>query len=374
MVEGMETETTSSDRWAWVALALVPGVGGETRRYHELLAVAPPAELFALSRRALASKVGDDLAAAVSGFDAQAVAAQQRQAAERSRARLVTLEDAEYPALLKQVPVPPPFLFVRGTLAREDGLAVAVVGSRQPTAYGLKVAGRLGGDLAARGVTIVSGLARGVDTAAHQGALGAGGRTLAVLGSGLDIVYPPENRPLVERLVGAGALISQFPMGTPPLPGHFPIRNRVIAGLTLGSVVVEAAEKSGALITARFAGELGREVYAVPGNVSSPASDGANRLIQDGAKLVRTWEDVVAEWPAAWRRALRPVTTATPAAAGPQGVTETRLLPLLGDEPVAIDRVIAETGLPAGEVAASLMALEIRGLVKQLAGQRYIKV
>ncbi|HEV8675041.1 MAG TPA: DNA-processing protein DprA [Methylomirabilota bacterium] len=373
----MDTDDASAERWAWVALALVPEVGWNARRYHELLAVGPPVELFRASRRALASKVGDELARAVIGFDARAASARQRAAAETSRARLITLDDADYPAALKQAPLPPPFLFVRGTPVREDGLAVAIVGSRRPTPYGVKVAERLAGDLAARGVTVVSGFARGVDTAAHRGALAAGGRTLAVLGSGVDVVYPPENRPLVTNVAGAGAVVSQFPMETPPLAAHFPIRNRVIAGLTLGTVVVEAAEKSGALITARFAGELGREVYAVPGNVSSLVSEGTNRLIQDGAKLVRAWEDVVAEWPAIWRQALRPVPPVggdpCGAAAGLRSATESRLLPLLGDEPVAIDHVIAKTGLPAGEVAASLMAMELRGLVRQLPGQRYVK-
>ncbi|MBI3455863.1 MAG: DNA-protecting protein DprA [Candidatus Rokubacteria bacterium] len=362
------------DRWAWVALALVPRVGWNARCYHDLLAVGAPAELFRVSRRALAAKVGDELASALKAFEAPGAAARQRAAAEQHQARLLTLEDADYPTTLKSVPLPPPFLFVRGALAREDGLAVAIVGSRRPTPYGLKTAERLAGDLAARGVTVVSGLARGVDTAAHRGAIGAGGRTLAVLGSGVDVVYPPENRPLARDVSQTGALVSQFPMGTAPLPQHFPIRNRVLAGLALGAVVVEAAERSGALITARLAGELGREVYAVPGNVSSPVSEGTNRLIQDGAKLVRDWQDVVAEWPPVWQRALRPVTPGAPTAPGDApSAAEGRLLPLLGDEPVAIDSVIEQSGLPASEVAASLMALELRGLVRQLPGQRYIK-
>lgn len=364
------------DRWAWVALALVPGVGWNVRRYHELLGVGRPVELFRASRKALTTTIGGELATAMRGFDATGAAARQRAAAERSEARLLTLEDANYPPALKTIPLPPPFLFVRGSLAREDGLAVAVVGSRRPTPYGLKTAERLAGDLAARGVTVVSGFARGVDTAAHRGALGAAGRTLAVLGSGVDVVYPSENRKLVTEVARAGALLSQFPMGTAPLPLHFPIRNRVIAGLALGTVVVEAAERSGALITAQCAGELGREVYAVPGNVSSPVSEGTNRLIQDGAKLVRDWEDVVAEWPVVWQRALRPATGPAPGTAGPgpsPSGTETRLLALLGEDPLAIDALIERAGLPAGEVSASLMTLELRGLVRQLPGQRYVK-
>lgn len=359
------------DRWAWVALALVPGVGWNARRYHELLGVGRPAELLRASRKALGSAIDAELAAAMAEVDARAVAARQRAAAEQCGAHLVTLEDAAYPPTLRRVPLPPPFLFVRGSLAREDGLAVAVVGSRRPTPYGLRTAEGLAGDLAVRGVTVVSGLARGVDTAAHRGALAASGRTVAVLGSGVDVVYPPENRALAREVERAGAVVSQFPMGTAPLALHFPIRNRLIAGLALGTVVVEAAERSGALITARSAGELGREVYAVPGNVSSSVSEGTNRLIQDGAKLVRNWEDVVAEWPAVWRRALRPV-AAAPASA-PSGGPEGRLLALLGDDPVTIDALIEEARLPAGEVAASLTTLELRGLVRQLPGQRYVR-
>jgi DNA processing protein len=361
------------ERWAWVALALVPGVGWNAERYHALLAVASPANLFATPRRTLAARIGDELAAAVAGFDESGEASRQRDAAERCGARLVTLEDAEYPRGLKTVSLPPPFLLVRGTLVREDGLAVAVVGARRATAYGLRTAERLATDLGVRGVTIVSGLARGVDTSAHKGALAGGGRTIAVLGSGVDVIYPPENRRLAEEVARGGAMVSQFPMRTPPFPQHFPIRNRVIAALTLGTVVVEAAERSGALITARCAGELGREVYAVPGNVSSPASQGANRLIQDGAKLVRDWEDVVAEWPETWRRALKPVATVAAEDRAPVRPLEGRLLALLGDEPVAIDGIIEESRMPAGEVAASLATLELRGLIRRLPGQRYVR-
>jgi DNA processing protein len=368
-------EKEMDDRWAWVALALVPEVGWNVQRYHELLTVGSPAELFRASRRALADKIGERLATSVTTFDATGSIARQRALAAESHARLLTLDDPEYPASLKSIALPPPFLIVRGGLAREDGLAVAVVGSRRSTPYGLRAAARLAGDLAARGVTIVSGLARGVDTAAHRGAIEAGGRTLAVLGSGLDVVYPPENRPLARAVAEAGAVVSQFPMATPPLAQHFPIRNRVIAGLALGTVVVEAAERSGALITARLAGELGREVYAVPGNVSSPTSEGANRLIQDGAKLVRGWEDVVAEWPPVLRGALRPASIPRPAEPGaaPAGPAEARLLPLLGEDPVAIDTVIERSGLAAGAVAASLTALELRGLVRKLPGQRWVR-
>jgi DNA processing protein len=215
-----------------------------------------------------------------------------------------------------------------------------------------------------------------VDTAAHRGALDAGGRSIAVLGSGVDVVYPPENRRLAAAIVAAGAVVSQFPMGTPPLPYHFPARNRVIAGLTLGTVVVEAAARSGSLITARCAGELGREVYAVPGSVSSPGSQGTHALIQDGAKLVQGWEDVVAEWPPEWRRALRAAGAPAPAAGVEAGTMEPReraILALLGDEPVAVDVVVAETGLPASQVSSGLTALELLGLARRVGGQRFVR-
>src|SRR5262245_9918082 len=368
---------TADERWTWVALALVPEVAGNARRYHDLLRLGSPADVLRMPRRALASAIGDNAATGLVRFDWDRAVREQARAASKCGARLVLLGDTDYPPLLRSVELPPPYLFVRGELSRDDGLAVAIVGSRRASPYGLQTAERLGADLGGRGVTVVSGLARGVDTAAHRGALGAGGRTLAVLGSGVDVVYPPENRRLAAEVLDAGAVISQFPMGTPPLPHHFPARNRLIAGLTLGTVVVEAAERSGALITARLAGELGREVYAVPGNVSSPGSQGTNALIQDGAKLVQGWEDVVAEWPSAWRGALRPLRASgasdgmgTGASAEPR---ERAILALLGAEPVAVDLVVEQSRLPSSQVSAGLMALELRGLVRRVAGQRYVR-
>jgi DNA processing protein len=364
--------SAAEERWAWVALAMVRTIGERARRYHDLLGLGSPADVFRASRRTLAGLVGDEAAADLVAFDWQRAMEAQAAAAARCDARLVLVGDGEYPAALRAVELPPPFLLVRGELRREDGLAVAIVGSRRATPYGLRMAERLAGDLAARGVTVVSGLARGVDTAAHRGALGAGGRTVAVLGSGVDVVYPSENRRLAAEIAAAGATVSQFPMGTAPLPHHFPARNRVIAGLTLGTVVAEAADRSGALITARLAGELGREVYAVPGNVSAPGSQGANGLIQDGAKLVQSWEDVVAEWPPDWRRALRtPPDGAGPAAPVESG--ERAILAMLGDEPVAVDAMVELSGLPSNQIAAGLTALELQGLARRVAGQRYVR-
>ncbi|MGH7355249.1 MAG: DNA-processing protein DprA [Candidatus Rokuibacteriota bacterium] len=282
-------------------------------------------------------------------------------------------EDPGYPPLLAAI-ASPPALWVRGALEPGDALAVAIVGSRRPTPYGLRVAEGLAAELAARGVTIVSGFARGIDSAAHRGALGAGGRTLAVLGHGVDIVYPPENRELAREVEARGALLSQFAPGTPPLSYHFPIRNRTLAGLALGVVVVEAAERSGALITAGFAGDHGREVFAIPGKITSEQSQGTNRLLQDGAKLVIHWTDVVQELPAPWRRAVR-LETAPTAAAGPApGSDEDRMLGLLTmDEAQHIERLIARTEMGAGRVGAILTSLELGGWARQLPGQRWVR-
>lgn len=291
--------------------------------------------------------------------------------------RQIPLGDTAYPVNLRDIQAPPGRLYVRGALAEDDALAIAIVGSRAATPYGLAVAERLGADLAARGVTVVSGLARGIDSAAHRGALRAGGRTIAVLGSGVDVVYPPENRPLAEEIEARGAIVSQFAVGTRPLAGYFPARNRVIAGLSLGVVVVEAAEKSGSLITAGLAGELGREVMAVPGPLTSPQSVGANRLIQDGAALIQGWEDVVGQLPLRWRDRVRalPLSGDRRGEPLPQNNTETDLLlRIIGEEPAGIDGIIGRSGMAAGRVSALLVTLEVEGRIRQLDGKRFVQV
>jgi DNA processing protein len=281
--------------------------------------------------------------------------------------------DPRYPALLASIPSPPS-LDVRGTLEQADALAIAIVGSRQATAYGLEVAETLAAELAARGVTIVSGLARGIDTAAHRGALEAGGRTLAVLGHGIAQVYPPENRALADAIAGRGALLSQFPPTIGPLPHHFPARNRTLAGLALGVVVVEAAERSGALITAGLAGDLGREVFAVPGRITSPASRGTNGLIRDGAMLVARWTDIVAELGEPWRSMIDGAGAGAASAARPApGSDEARMLELLSvDEAQHIERLIARAGVDAARAGTALIALELAGWARQLSGQRWM--
>lgn len=294
-------------------------------------------------------------------------------------ARLLSPGDEEYPRHLSTMPSPPDVLAVAGRLLPEDALAVAVVGSRYPTPYGAEMASRLAGELARRGVTVVSGLARGVDISAHRGALRAGGRTLAVLGSGIDVLYPPEHEAEARAIERQGAVLSQFPPGAPPLRHHFPARNRVIAGLALGVVVVEAADGSGSLITAGLAGELGREVMAVPGRTTSPQSRGAHRLIKDGAALVESWEDVVAQLPLRWRACVRAVPGAEIADTGrgaPDGggdEARRRLMELVHEDAVGMDDLIQATRLGPARVAALLGAMEIEGLVRKLPGQRFVR-
>lgn len=291
--------------------------------------------------------------------------------------RRIALGDDEYPAQLRGAPPAPDALWAWGELAADDALAVAVVGARHATPYGLEMAEALAADLAARGVTVVSGLARGIDSAAHRGALRGGGRTIAVLGSGVDVIYPPENRRLAAAIAERGAVVSQFAPGTPPLAYHFPERNRVIAGLSLGVVVVEAAERSGSLITAGFAAELGREVMAVPGRVTSEQSAGAHRLIQDGAALVTGWRDVVGQLPARWQACVREPALLDDGGSGrrtPGNPEAERVLAALGEEPVGIDEVIELSGVGSAKAAAVLLELELQGRVRQMDGKRFVQV
>jgi len=282
--------------------------------------------------------------------------------------------DERYPALLGVISSPPR-LEVRGSLQPSDALAIAIVGSRHATPYGLDVAETLAAELAARGVTIVSGLARGIDTAAHRGALGARGRTLAVLGNGIDVVYPPENRSLTAAIERQGAVISQFPKGMAPFAYNFPARNRTIAGLTLGVVVVEASERSGALITAALAADLGREVFAVPGRVNSEVSRGPHGLLRDGAILVRDWADVVQELPEPWRHAVGSPADGSEEGRGTVTGTEAVVLAALKpDEPLHIEQLTALVALTPGRLASALVTLELDGRARQLEGQRWVAV
>jgi DNA processing protein len=285
----------------------------------------------------------------------------------RAGVRVIVWGDPDYPTRLQEIASAPPVLYLRGTLEREDDAAIAVVGARHATAYGEDLARELATELARRGLTIVSGLARGIDAAAHHGAVAAAGRTLAVLGSGLDQIYPPEHDGLGSEVAAHGALISEFPLGTPPLRLHFPRRNRIISGLSLGVIVVEAGVGSGALITAHHALEQGREVFAVPGRVHARYSEGCNRLIKAGAKLVETWEDVLSELLPQLRRRT-PKRIASPPPPSLTGA-EHQVFDILAEGPLHIDALIVRAGLPGGRVASALVGLEMKGLVRQLSGK-----
>jgi DNA processing protein len=276
----------------------------------------------------------------------------------RLRVGVLRLVDAEYPRLLREISQPPPLLYIRGQLTTEDEWALAVVGTRRVSAYGRQVTERLAGELAAQRITVISGLARGIDTFAHAAALEAGGRTIAVLGCGPDLVYPPDNAKLAARILEQGALVTEFPPGTQPEAGNFPARNRLISGLSLGVLVTEAPEQSGALITTRFAAEQGRDVFAVPGNITNRGSIGANRLIQDGAKLVLTTDDILTELNlhmVPQQMELREVL--------PENDLEAQLLALLGatGDPQHIDDLCRASSLPVAQVSGALVMMALKG-------------
>src|SRR5579872_2993708 len=295
---------SQEDELHWLALTLIPGLG--TRTSGKLLArFRAPQTIFRASRTELES-------AGVSGAVAQSIAsgctfedaAAQQEKMRESGAVLVTSSDPRYPSVLGEIFDPPILLFARGRLELLQSIMLGVVGTRRPTPYGLAVAERLSADLAHAGMTIVSGMARGIDSAAHKGALAAGGDTIAVLGCGVDVVYPSENRKLAAELATKGLIVSEFPMGAVAFPQNFPIRNRIISGMSVGVLVVEGAQYSGSAITAKLAMDQGREVFAVPGNITSKMSWGPNLLIKQGAKLIQDWNDVIAELPAESRRHL----------------------------------------------------------------------
>lgn len=283
--------------------------------------------------------------------------------------QVLTWNDEAYPKKLKEIDQPPPVLYTLGEIKSEDEWAVAIVGTRRITAYGRQVAEEIAGYLARSGVTVVSGLARGVDAVAHQAVLDAGGRTLAVLGSGVDRIYPPEHRKMAERIISHGALVSDYPPGTPPEASNFPPRNRIISGLSRAVVVVEAGQESGALITATFAMEQGREVFAVPGNINAPQSLGPNRLIRDGAHPLLNPQDLLESLNLNMVVEHRSARSVLPADA-----TEKKLLQVLGCEPVHVDDIRARAEMPIEKVSAALVMMELKGMVRQVGGMNYIAV
>jgi DNA processing protein len=362
------------ERHARLALALAAHVGG-TLLGRLLEAYGGASAALRASPRDLARVpgIGPETIRALTSTDHEAAVAKEVRLVERLGLTLLVWGDPEYPANLCNIPAPPPFLTVKGRLEAGDRAAVAVVGARRATAYGEQVAERLARDLAARGVTVVSGLAYGIDAAAHRGALRGRGRTLAVLGGGIGVLHPAGHRDLAEEVAGAGALISEFPVMGRPLRENFPRRNRVISGLSLGVVVVEASLTSGALITARHALEQGREVFAVPGPITARQSQGCNRLLKAGARLTEGWEDVVAEL-ASHLRPGSPAVDPAPLPAQPLPPLtecERRIYDILEMGPLTIDAIIERLELPAGTVASALVGLEMKDLIRQHAGKRF---
>ena len=356
------------DHYYWFALKSVPLVGNVT--FLRLLAhFGSPEQALSASARELSRVKGLSAAAAAAilSHDYQGLAGAECEKVAAGGAVVVDILSKRYPRLLMEIPDPPPYFYLLGELQGSE-TAVAIVGSRRASQYGLCTATRLARDLAGQGVTVVSGMARGIDTAAHWGALKGGGRSIAVLGCGIDVVYPPENGALHRALSAAGALISEFPMGTAPLAENFPRRNRIISALSRGVVVVEAGEASGSLITARYALEQGREVFAVPGNVTCSGSRGVNGLIKEGAKLVERVEDILEEL-SLEPRATYPQPPPPAFALSPQ---EAELYLLLCQGAMQIDDIIVQSALTAGEVSATLLRLELKGAVMQLPGKRFV--
>jgi DNA processing protein len=319
--------------------------------------------------------VGPKVAAAIASARDKIDVSKAIENCRRLNVRILPEFDPAYPRVLREIADPPAVLYQRGELLPRDALAVAIVGSRHATFYGKTQAERLAASLARAGLTVISGLARGIDACAHRAAMQAGGRTIAVLGNGLDSVYPPEHADLAEEVSRHGAVVSEIPLESPPMKGNFPQRNRIISGLSLGVIVVEAAESSGALVTARHAGEQGREVFAVPGPVDSRMSRGCHQLIRDGAKLVESAEDVLEE--------LGPLVAPAPVAEG-QSVhrpaelllneQESLVLNAVGTSPGSVDAVISACGLPTPQVLATLSVLEMRRLVRRMTGNQIVRL
>ncbi len=385
---------TSEEELYWLALRMMPGLGARRSsmlldRFPGVRAIfhASPAEL---EGAGVPGALARSIASGCSFEDAAA----QQQLVRDAGVQIIPLGDARYPELLRRVFDPPPVLFARGRVDLLSAVNVGVVGTRHPTPYGVAAAEKLAGDLARAGVNIVSGMARGIDTVAHKAALAGEGTTVAVLGCGVDIVYPSENRKLAAEIAAKGLILSEFPMGATAFPQNFPIRNRVISGLSCGLLVVEGAQYSGSAITARLAIDQGREVFAVPGNITSRMSWGPNLLIKQGAKLVQDWNDVVAELPleaqqrliaAGRERIMNQGLGANIASSGTSGaskpadpsqrINQVVLRQLKVDASTHLD-ALAEAceEVSSSEIIAALFEMEIQGLVKQLPGRNFVKV
>jgi len=369
-----------TSREAYIALNMVNGIG--PIRVRALLdRFNEPQAILSASKGDLmqVEGVGEEVARSVMSWREQADLDAELQRIEKAGVRVVARDDAEYPKNLREVYDPPVVLYVKGELSERDSLAIAVVGSRRTTLYGQEMARKLAFQLARVGVTVVSGLARGIDTAAHNGALQAKGRTVGVIGCGIDVMYPAENQKLADEIVEkGGAVVTEFPFGVKPDKQNFPMRNRIISGWSLGTVVVEANLKSGALITANQAGEQGRQVFAVPGRADSILSRGTNKLIKDGAKLTEDVEDILNEFEYLFPKRATEQGEVDFVGEGTKPALrlsemEEKVMTHLGQEETAIDEIIRASGLTTACVSATLLGLEMKRLVRQLPGKQYVR-
>jgi len=354
----------------WLRLTLTPGIGGETQR-KLLRAFGPPDAIFNAGRPALVAVVGNRAASLLLDQDHAAVLEHALAWAAVPAQHLVSLADPEYPQSLLQTPDPPTLLYVLGRLELLNSPALAIVGSRNPTPQGLGNAQRFAAALADAGLTIASGLALGIDAGAHRGALARSGSTVAFVCTGIDRVYPASNRELAREISRGGAIVSEFALGTPPLAANFPRRNRLIAGFSRGTLVIEATVDSGSLITARIASEQGREVFAIPGSIHSPQSRGCHRLIKEGAKLVETVADILEELRWSTTTGGPPTPTAVPEASLDAATDAGRLLQSFGFDPFSLDEVVTRLGLTADRAAVLLLELELQGNIASMPGGRY---
>lgn len=354
----------------FIALNMLPGIG-PVRVRRLLDTFGSPKEILNAKPQALRSVqgIGEEIASTISSWRTVADPEAEMARADKAGAQVITLLSPEYPSLLREIHDPPTVLYVRGRLPKET--AIGVVGTRKPSHYAAESAKKLSYQLAYAGLTVTSGLARGVDTAAHQAALAAKGQTIAVLGSGLEYLYPPENAELADKIAESGAVITEFPMQTKADRQTFPMRNRIISGLSVGLLVIEAGTTSGALISAAQAGEQGRSIYAVPGRIDQPKAIGSNRLIQQGAKLVMSAQDILDDMGLLFSE--KPALS-KPITGVKLTVTEEAVRNAIGDDEATMDEIIAKCGLPTQEVSSTLLALEMRKLVKQLPGSRFVKI
>jgi DNA processing protein len=352
----------------WIALSMVPDVGPVRAR--RLLSVfRSPENIFDAKMNELKDLegIGLHIAKNIREFSLWKSIEKQMGVMEKKGIQAVCMDDPSYPEMLREAEGSPVVLYMKGDVLPEDRYSIAVVGSRTMTDYGASVAERFSGDLATMGFTVVSGMARGIDSLAHKAAIKARGRTIAVLGSGLDVPYPPENKFLMEKIASSGCVMSEFPPGTPPDKENFPRRNRLISGLSLGVLVIEAAATSGALITARYANDQGRTVFAVPGNITSQKSDGTNRLIREGAVPVRSAEEIVGELAPVLKGFIRLKEELKIEVNDDEKI----LCNLLSGEPKQVDIIARESSWPASKVLGTLLGLELKGAVKQITGKRF---